>query len=39
MIENFSTLNKTKTLQEQDMIQNITKTGILLMHLQTRFGM
>jgi hypothetical protein len=30
MIENFSTLNKTKTLQGIDMIQNITKTDTLL---------
>ena len=31
MIEHPSTLNKTKTLQGQDMIQDITKTDTLLM--------
>lgn len=31
MIEYLSTLNKTKTLQGQDMIQDITKTDTLLM--------
>ncbi len=31
MIEYPSTLNKTKTLQGIDMIQNITKTDTLLM--------
>jgi hypothetical protein len=31
MIEYPSTLNKTKTLQGQDMIQNITMTDTLLM--------
>ena len=30
MIENFSTLNKTKTLQGVEMVQNITKTNTLL---------
>ncbi len=30
MIEYPSTLNKTKTLQGQDMVQNITKTDTLL---------
>ena len=30
MIENFSTLNKTKTILEVDMTQNITKTDTLL---------
>jgi hypothetical protein len=31
MIECPSTLNKTKTLKGQDMVQNITKTDTLLM--------